>query len=47
MRFMNKQKKLSHHTETFFEIHDPTKKTGQGHDLGQQYKSAIFYYNQS
>ena len=47
IRVVYDPKKVSYEdvVKYFFEIHDPTQEDGQGPDLGEQYLSVVFYYD--
>ena len=44
--FANQRTSFENMAKWFFEIYDPTQTDGQGPDIGDQYRSEIFYTNE-
>jgi peptide-methionine (S)-S-oxide reductase len=46
LEYDDKKTNLSTILDVFFRMHDPTTEDQQGNDIGSQYRSVIFYFNE-
>ncbi len=47
VKFDNTKISANELIKNFWEIHDPTQKNGQGNDIGNNYRSAVYYTNET
>lgn len=47
VKFDNSKVSANELIKSFWEIHDPTQKDGQGNDIGNNYRSALYYTNEN